>query len=43
MLDAPVMRITYPDTHRPFSGVLEAVNLPDADKMTDALRKLAEY
>ena len=42
-LDAPVMRVTYPDTHCPFSSVLEAFNLPDADKITDALRKLAEY
>jgi len=42
-LDAPVMRVTYPDTHCPFSNVLEAFNLPDTDKITDALRKLAEY
>jgi 2-oxoisovalerate dehydrogenase E1 component beta subunit len=42
-LDAPVMRVTYPDTHSPFSSVLEAFNLPDADKITAALRKLAEY
>ena len=43
LLDAPVMRVTYPDTHCPFSHVLEAANLPDADKITDALRKLAAY
>ncbi len=42
-LDAPVMRLTYPDTHAPFSHVLEAANLPNADKMTDALRRLLEY
>jgi 2-oxoisovalerate dehydrogenase E1 component beta subunit len=42
-LDAPVMRVTYPDTHSPFSNVLEAFNLPDADKITAALRKLAAY
>jgi 2-oxoisovalerate dehydrogenase E1 component beta subunit len=42
-LDAPVMRVTYPDTHCPFSHVLEAANLPDADKITAALRKLASY
>src|ERR1700716_2093450 len=42
-LDAPVMRVTYPDTHCPFSHTLEAFNLPDADKITAALRKLAEY
>jgi len=43
VLDAPVMRVTYPDTHCPFSNILEAFNLPDADKITAALRKLAEY
>jgi 2-oxoisovalerate dehydrogenase E1 component beta subunit len=42
-LDAPVMRVTYPDTHCPFSHVLESYNLPNADKITDALRKLVEY
>ena len=42
-LDAPVMRVTYPDTHPPFSNVLEQANLPDADTITDALRRLAAY
>lgn len=42
-LDAPVMRVTYPDTHAPFSHVLEQANLPNADKITDALRRLAAY
>src|SRR5262249_61628352 len=42
-LDAPVMRVTYPDTHPPFSHVLEAANLPNADSIADALRKLAAY
>ena len=42
-LDAPVLRVTYPDTHRPFSQALEAANLPDADKISDALRRLAAY
>src|SRR3954471_12874592 len=42
-LDAPVMRVTYPDTHCPFSSVLEAFNLPDADKIAATLRTLAEY
>ena len=41
-LDAPVMRVTYPDTHVPFSHVLEQANLPNAQKITDALRRLAE-
>jgi pyruvate/2-oxoglutarate/acetoin dehydrogenase E1 component len=42
-LDAPVMRVTYPDTHTPFSHVLEAFNLPNADTIAGALRKLAAY
>jgi 2-oxoisovalerate dehydrogenase E1 component beta subunit len=42
-LDAPVLRVTYPDTHAPFSQVLEAYNLPNTDKITDALRKLVAY
>ena len=42
-LDAPVMRVTYPDTHPPFSHVLEAANLPDVEKIAEALRKLAAY
>ena len=42
-LDAPVMRVTYPDTHPPFSHVLEGANLPNADRITDALRNLAAY
>src|SRR5688572_9267619 len=42
-LDAPVMRVTYPDTHCPFSQVLEHYNLPNADKIADGLRKLVGY
>jgi len=42
-LDAPVLRVTYPDTHPPFSHVLEAANLPNGDKIADALRRLAAY
>ncbi len=42
-LDAPVLRVTYPDTHPPFSQVLEAACLPNADTISDALRKLAAY
>jgi 2-oxoisovalerate dehydrogenase E1 component beta subunit len=42
-LDAPVMRVTYPDAHAPFSQVLEGFNLPDADKVAGALRRLAAY
>jgi 2-oxoisovalerate dehydrogenase E1 component beta subunit len=42
-LDAPVLRVTYPDTHPPFSQVLEAACLPNVDTITGALRKLAAY
>jgi 2-oxoisovalerate dehydrogenase E1 component beta subunit len=42
-LDAPVMRVTYPDAHPPFSHVLEDFNLPNAAKITAALRKLVAY
>jgi 2-oxoisovalerate dehydrogenase E1 component beta subunit len=42
-LDAPVLRVTYPDTHCPFSHVLESANLPNTDKIVDALRRLAAY
>ena len=42
-LDAPIMRVTYPDTHCPFSHVLEAANLPNVDKITSALRTLVQY
>src|SRR5262249_18643293 len=42
-LDAPVLRVTYPDTHVPFSHVLEQANLPNADTIAAALRRLAEY
>src|SRR5262245_21755095 len=42
-LDAPVMRVTYPDTHCPFSQVLEQANLPDVQKVTAALQRLAAY
>jgi 2-oxoisovalerate dehydrogenase E1 component beta subunit len=42
-LDAPVLRVTYPDTHCPFSHVLENFNLPNADTIEAGLRRLAEY
>ena len=42
-LDAPVMRVTYPDTHPPFSHVLEHGNLPNTDTIAGALRRLAAY
>ena len=42
-LDAPVLRVTYPDTHAPFSHVLEQAALPNTQTIVDALRRLAEY
>jgi 2-oxoisovalerate dehydrogenase E1 component beta subunit len=42
-LDAPVLRVTYPDTHPPFAQVLEQANLPNTAKIVEALRKLAAY
>ena len=42
-LDAPVMRVTYPDTHCPFSHVLEEAALPNVDTIASALRSLAAY
>ena len=37
------MRVTYPDTHPPFSHILEEANLPNADTIAGALRMLAAY
>jgi 2-oxoisovalerate dehydrogenase E1 component beta subunit len=42
-LDAPVLRLTAPDTHSPFSHVLESATLPDTTKIADALRRVAAY
>jgi 2-oxoisovalerate dehydrogenase E1 component beta subunit len=42
-LDAPVQRVTCPDTHAPFSQVLEQAILPNADTITAALKRLAAY
>jgi 2-oxoisovalerate dehydrogenase E1 component beta subunit len=42
-LDAPVLRVTYPDTHAPFSQVLEHAILPTPDSIVDALRRLVTY
>jgi pyruvate/2-oxoglutarate/acetoin dehydrogenase E1 component len=42
-LDAPVMRVTYPDTFPPFSHVLEQANLPNVETITEALRRLVAY
>ena len=43
LLDAPVMRVTYPDTYCPFSQILEQFTLPNVAKITEALQRLAAY
>lgn len=42
-LDAPVLRLTYPDTFPPFARALEDANLPNPDTITTALRRVASY
>ena len=42
-LDAPVARLTAPDTPIPFSPVLEKAFLPDAPRVAAAARRLARY
>jgi len=42
-LDGPIIRITAPDTPVPFSPPLEEYFLPNAQKVVEAARKLAEY
>ena len=43
-LDAPIMRIGGPQVPAmPFSPPLEAMYMPNADKIADAMRRLAQY
>ena len=42
-LDGPIVRITGPDVHFSFSHVLEEAYLPNAQKILEAIRKLAAY
>lgn len=42
-LDGPIVRVTAPDTPVPFSPPLEEFFLPNAKKVVEAARKLAEY
>jgi 2-oxoisovalerate dehydrogenase E1 component beta subunit len=42
-LDAPILRVTAPDTPVPFSPPLEEYFLPNADKVARAARALAGY
>lgn len=42
-LDGPIVRVTSPDTPVPFSPPLEEYFLPNAKKVVEAARKLAEF
>jgi 2-oxoisovalerate dehydrogenase E1 component beta subunit len=42
-LDAPIVRVAPPDTPVPYSPPLEEFFLPNASKIADAIRALAEY
>ena len=42
-LDGPIVRVTAPDTPVPFSPPLEEFFLPNAQKVMEAARKLAEF
>jgi 2-oxoisovalerate dehydrogenase E1 component beta subunit len=42
-LDAPVKRVTAPDSPVPFSPVLEKAFIPQADGVADALKELISY
>jgi len=42
-LDGPIVRVTAPDTPVPFSPPLEEYFLPNAQKVIEAARRLAEY
>jgi 2-oxoisovalerate dehydrogenase E1 component beta subunit len=42
-LDAPIVRVTAPDTPVPFSPPLEEYFLPSADKLVQAIRALRAY
>lgn len=42
-LDAPIVRVAAPDTPVPYSPPLEAAYRPDAEKVSEAARKLLSY
>ncbi|MGN6797122.1 MAG: transketolase C-terminal domain-containing protein, partial [Gaiellaceae bacterium] len=42
-LDAPVKRVTAPDTPVPFSPVLEKAFIPQAEGVANALKELIQY
>ncbi|HEY5766155.1 MAG TPA: alpha-ketoacid dehydrogenase subunit beta [Candidatus Deferrimicrobiaceae bacterium] len=42
-LDGPVMRLAAKDTHNAFAGPMEDYILPNQEKVTEAIRRLAAY
>jgi pyruvate/2-oxoglutarate/acetoin dehydrogenase E1 component len=42
-LDAPVRRVTAPDTPVPFAPVLEKAFIPQVDDVVAGIKELAEY
>jgi 2-oxoisovalerate dehydrogenase E1 component beta subunit len=42
-LDGPILRVTSKDTHNAFAATLEDYILPNQEKITEAIRKLAAY
>jgi pyruvate/2-oxoglutarate/acetoin dehydrogenase E1 component len=42
-LDAPIVRVTAPDTPVPYSPPLEEYYLPGKDDLLEAARKLLDY
>ena len=42
-LDGPVMRLAARDTHTPFAPAMEEYVLPNQEKITEAIRRLAAY
>jgi len=42
-LDGPVMRLGSKDTHNAFAGPMEEYILPNQEKVTEAIRKIAAY
>ena len=42
-LDAPVARLTAPDTPVPFSPPLEKAYIPQVADVADGIKELAEY
>jgi 2-oxoisovalerate dehydrogenase E1 component beta subunit len=42
-LDGPIVRLAARDTHTPFAAPMEEYVLPNQDKVTEAIRKLAAY